>query len=1273
MSSHEQVSADFPKDLPPDPETSYLAGRSTRWSGTDQTEQTLSQWRVHDSSSSSRSRGFEKVPSATIPSTFILRRQVDRGGFGEVWEAVQTSLDRIVAVKKIQEKHYDDLIGLEEDQYFLEYQFRQEALLTAQLDHPNIVPVHDLGSDERGRPLLAMKLVRGRPWSEIIREDAKSLSHEDLLNKHLAILIDMAQAVAFAHSRGIVHRDLKPSQVMVGEFGEVLLMDWGLAIYVADPQKAPSGTYIPRISDLPTPQTATSPAGTPSLMSPEQTGSSAQNITPLTDIYLLGGTLYYLLTGTYPHEAKTSRLAMEKARRGLVEPPEKRVRSSRIPEPLSRLAMKCLAANPQERLPSAEAFIEGIRAYLSGALNRQDSVELTQRVEARLARLKASHLMPATSEEFKRTRTSMKRREATETYQEYTECLNLLNRALACWPLNPEVERLRSSILTSHSWTALAFDDLTLARVAAGNLVEAEPRRELLAAIDVREQQLAAERRRWRTATALAAVLSVLLAGLTAKYLVDQKATNHALAVQRDEAKNAQRIAEQARGEAMLQREAALQATELALEQKALADKARQSAVEEAYFSMLGIAEASIEQGRWVKADSILLEQIPEELRQWEWGYLLQRLHPENLQFLHEAIYHAVYTPGGDKVVTGDSRRVALWDAETGRQLWETETNTDLLWTVAMTSDGQWISAASRDTTGVVLDAKTGEIVHRLEGHTEHLRGTAIHGPTKRVLTSSADETIRIWDLETGAHLRTITGFSDDVYDVSFSADGSRILAASLDSRVTLWDTATGELIHEYPGHSGRVLTAVFTPDEAHVLTAGREGIVRIFNTETTELVHTVSKDETFFHDVAVSPDGKTFVVADESGTATLYDFATAERVASVQCDDPMWKIAFHPKGEAILTVSRRTCRQIPITSFLPHVELDPEPTLAELRAAGTYRRVFAARHDRDRTWRNRDAHWNVPAGATVIRPSGPPFAVGAWSAVFDRQFRWRVNIDTNTFKAQVVSADTGEVLHTSPIDRVYAADFSADGQYLALAEFTGTVHLLSTDTWETVRQFHRSEEELSAIDSSANLMGAVLFSPDSSLLAVGYLSGVISLWNVETGAHKGDLTLPQGIGMCMDFSADGSLLASGGASDEITIWSLSTFSELARMTGHQRPITDVEFSPDTQRVLSASLDGTVKLWETKSGREVITVFQFPTTRSPLMAAFSPKGYNVLAVLDNGEAHIAPSFPWNADVYPGPADMPFGDRNEWWRRERRLGYKLTAADISPEYATNPVP
>src|SRR5690606_21487394 len=102
-------------------------------------------------------------------------------------------------------------------------QFQQEAVITANLEHPNIVPVYDLGVDSDGRPLLAMKLVRGTPWDLLIDADFKELVTDEYLAKHLPILLSMCQAVAFAHSRRIIHRDLKPSQVMVGEFGEVLL------------------------------------------------------------------------------------------------------------------------------------------------------------------------------------------------------------------------------------------------------------------------------------------------------------------------------------------------------------------------------------------------------------------------------------------------------------------------------------------------------------------------------------------------------------------------------------------------------------------------------------------------------------------------------------------------------------------------------------------------------------------------------------------------------------------------------------------------------------------------------------------------------------------------------------------------------------------------------------------------------------------------------------------------------------------------------------------
>ncbi len=195
-------------------------------------------------------------------------KEIGRGGFGEVWEAVQTSLDRVVAVKRLRRDRVQRADVSKGYVRFMEDAFRREAMTTACLEHPNIVPVHDLASDNEGKPLLAMKLVRGSQWDFLMRTDFNELPVEEFLAKHIPILLSVAQAVAFAHSRGIVHRDIKPGQVMVGEFGEVVLMDWGLAIlYDATALKGSGQRLSAMLAREPT--SATSPAGTLAFMAPE--------------------------------------------------------------------------------------------------------------------------------------------------------------------------------------------------------------------------------------------------------------------------------------------------------------------------------------------------------------------------------------------------------------------------------------------------------------------------------------------------------------------------------------------------------------------------------------------------------------------------------------------------------------------------------------------------------------------------------------------------------------------------------------------------------------------------------------------------------------------------------------------------------------------------------------------------------------------------------------------------------------------------------------------
>jgi serine/threonine protein kinase len=514
----------LPTDLPEDPVQTYSCQRATPWRDQITPPTGLPVWTTTRATGEAGRPGEEASPAE---STFVLREMVGQGGFGEVWEAVQVSLGRLVAVKRIQDMRYVEVQHRDEELAMLEYQFRQEAIVTAQLDHPNIVPIYDLGIDGERRPLLAMKMIRGKPWSDIIREDAPTMQSEDFLNKHLPILADVAQAIAFAHSKGIVHRDIKPSQVMVGKFGEVLLTDWGLALSV----RKMSSDYqiLSRVAaDIPTTLNASSPAGTPCLMAPEQTFSTADRVTTRTDIYLLGGTLYFLLTGTYPHEAPTAILSMKKARAGMVQDPRERAVDRIVPPELAELAMRALQADPARRLAAAEHFIKGLNDYLTGASGRRKSLDITARLELKLQGFGKGNCSNMSGSH---TRAVLRRHvgEGAITYEFFAECLSELDQAAQLWPRNLKLGTLREQVLVRYAGYAVESGDFALARVLAQRIKDKREVGQIEADIARAESEQQRRRTRLSMAIAAAAVLAVLLVGGALKSNLDLRAENSRL------------------------------------------------------------------------------------------------------------------------------------------------------------------------------------------------------------------------------------------------------------------------------------------------------------------------------------------------------------------------------------------------------------------------------------------------------------------------------------------------------------------------------------------------------------------------------------------------------------------------------------------------------------------------------------------------------------------------------------------------------------------------
>lgn len=295
--------------------------------------------------------GPEALSPATWRSRYDEHGEIARGGMSSIVAATDRMLRRRVAMKVLDRKRDPEGLG-----YFV-----QEARVTAYLDHPNIVPVHDLHHDEDGWPSrFTMKLVEGETLASIVERTPAGELHGAALERILEVLLKVCDAVAFAHSRGVIHCDLKPGNVMVGSHGQVYLMDWGVAqrrARVEKPDPTDRTTLDLHSSML---------SGTPAYMAPEQAWGRHEEIDERTDVYGLGGLLYAVLTRTPPHDGGKLELDLALAKEGVVPPPQEVITKHRLPPGLCRIAMRALAKNAHERYPDVAAMRADIERFLRG-------------------------------------------------------------------------------------------------------------------------------------------------------------------------------------------------------------------------------------------------------------------------------------------------------------------------------------------------------------------------------------------------------------------------------------------------------------------------------------------------------------------------------------------------------------------------------------------------------------------------------------------------------------------------------------------------------------------------------------------------------------------------------------------------------------------------------------------------------------------------------------------------------------------------------------------
>ncbi len=319
------------------------------------------------------------------PKALIDQGPLGHGGMGVIHLAKQVALDRHVAVKFLRPEHRSptDVEAL-----------LSEAWLAGALEHPNILPVYSVGLDEQHMPVIVMKRIEGRTWTTLLQDPAAMAAHapdKAPLDEHLRILLQICNAVHFAHARGVVHRDLKPDNVMIGSFGEVYVVDWGIAT-----QPGPCSQL----------------AGTPAYMAPEMLGGPRAVISERTDVYLLGAMLFQVLSGRAPHRGESSSELVDCVLRSSpVLPPN-------VPEELADLVLRCMKPRPEDRPQNALA----VRRQLEAFIEHQGSLALATQSERRADELRAL-LATATPD-------------ATRVYSLFSECRFGFQQALSAWSRN---------------------------------------------------------------------------------------------------------------------------------------------------------------------------------------------------------------------------------------------------------------------------------------------------------------------------------------------------------------------------------------------------------------------------------------------------------------------------------------------------------------------------------------------------------------------------------------------------------------------------------------------------------------------------------------------------------------------------------------------------------------------------------------------------------------------------------------------------------------------
>jgi len=1011
---------------------------------------------------------------------YVIAEEIAHGGMGVILRSLDKDIRRQVAMKVILSKEPVKPKKLE--------RFIEEAQITGQLEHPNIVPVHELGVDNDGKIYFTMKMVQGLSLAEIFnlleKGESKAIKKYPI-STLLNIFQKICDGISFAHSKNVIHRDLKPANIMVGEFGEVLVMDWGMA-KVLGREDISSSRMISTLREETEMQLTQDGIviGTPSYMPPEQALGKTEKIDHQSDIYSLGAIIYKMLTFKTPFSGHNIREIIKKVTSGDLVAPHERTPERKIPAELSAICMKAMHTKKGNRYFSVKDLSRDISLYLE---NRQVSVKKDSFKEALVKLIKrnkqASITIAAATVVLlvfagifyiniikERDRAVIAEKAALgekqkAQYEAYVARIGLAESKIDDNAFNQGKLILNSCPRQFRNWEwgrlkYLCHLDLLTLSGHKGKVSNAVflpgTDKALSAGYDGK------------------VILWDLESGRVLNVLRELKGLGGSLGVSNDGMVTA---AGNTNGDIVV--------WDLKTGQQLKLLKGHSKIISSLNFSP--------------KGKYLLSSSGDKSIRLWDLnsGKVIWTLR-SHLKWVTEA----KFSPDGTKCLSGShDRNAILWDLKTGKVLLKLQGHNDIVTTVAFLSNGKKAVTGTHNGTIRIWNLETGDIVRTISNTKGKLFRIKISPNGKKLVTAGSDWTAKILDIETGKVLRILKGHSDSVFSAKFSSDGKKIITASGDSTAKIWNVFKDSDVIKFKEHDKGISSVGFSPDGMMFLTASHDNSIQIWDYKTGEKLQTLSNHRGGISSAVFSPDSKVVLSGDwgnlkengyKEGTAYLWDIQSGNEIARFEGHiGGVSSVAFSPDGEKILAgqwgIEQNSGYKYGVA------RLWDSRTGEEIRVL-----------DGHSSWVSGVAF--SPDGNMAITGSGDR-TVKLWDLTSGEEMR------TFTGHQHWVSSVT----------------FSPDGLYI----------LTSGENWDkSTRLWERSSGKLIRIFTGHRFgIVSAKFSPDGKRILTGSRDHTAKIWDTETGKELISLNHhSEGI-YDVAFSPDGRLIITGSLDQTAIIW----------------------------------------------------------------------------------------------------------------------------------------